>query len=89
MSHVFVSALDGGCAACWSWDGREFATLEAARDQFPDGNNKDCERGEACTCTLVVVGDEARKEPEPDREYVPPPDDWPDDGTLVRIRLTR
>lgn len=56
--YLYVSCLvdEETCRSCREWDGREFATLDETREQFPDGANKDCLHN--CRCTLVAVGDE-------------------------------
>lgn len=54
------SVLDtNACMVCAAEDGHEFASLEAAEEQFPTGGNKDCLGGPRCRCTIVGVYGEA------------------------------
>lgn len=54
---VYASALldARACSTCIEWDGREFASVAEAEQQFPSGGNSECQGGLHCRCTVVSV----------------------------------
>lgn len=56
-TSIYASELldSNTCAACESIDGTEYGSLEEASLDYPTGGFVDCEGGERCRGTLVVV----------------------------------
>lgn len=91
------------CAACSLVDGRQYASIEAARLDYPEGRYRECEGGPRCRGTLVFVWPteapptvddtvEPPPSPAPQPDGTPPPADpaaadWK--GRLGRIRAQR
>lgn len=55
--QIWASAiLDGNaCDDCVDLDGEEFASLEEAREYFPNGQNINCQGQSRCRCVLIFV----------------------------------
>lgn len=103
-SAIYASELldKNTCGPCSLVDGREYASIEAARLDYPEGRYRECAGGPRCRGTLVfvwpseappTVDDTTPPAPAPDPEGAPPPTtdpaaaDWK--GRLGRLRAQR
>jgi len=59
-AHIYASEIldNRTCQPCRRIDGREYPTVAAAHDDYPDGGYDPCEGGHRCRGTLVYVWEE-------------------------------
>lgn len=78
-SEIWASEIMDGatCGPCAAIDGKEYATLAEARDDYPHGGYLRCDGDARCRGTLVYIFPAGQDAPPPPPDRTPPPEPAP------------